>query len=164
MRGMLIALCTTLALSACSSGKTLHNTRSLTGGPDEFGVLPAHQLEIPQSLSFLPEPDAMAGNRAEPDPEAAAVAALGGRANGGVAGDAALMTAVSRYGTEAHIRETLAAEDATFRRRKGGFSLFGAAKTGRYFRAYRAMALDAYAEFQRFRAAGVTVPSAPPEH
>lgn len=84
--------------------------------------------------------------------------------NGVPASDGALVTAASRNGVDPAIRQTLAAEDATFRNRRSRFRLFGLfGGRDRYFRAYARQALDAYAELARFRAAGVATPTAPPQ-
>lgn len=142
--------------------------RSDTGGPDEFSVVPTRPLEVPTGATTLPEPTPGGSNLSDADPNAAAIAALGGRASaanaGGIpAADAALVTYVARYGTNPAIRQELAAEDAAFRRRKSGGGVLGLFRGGeRYFAAYAAMALDAYAELIRFRNLGVQVPSAPP--
>ena len=92
---------------------------------------------------------------------------LGGRPSaqfaGGIpAADAALIARVSRNGVAADIRATLAAEDARFRANRKRLSLFNPFARNRYFRAYAAQALDAYAELQRFRNLGVATPTAPP--
>lgn len=142
--------------------------RSDTGGPDEFSVVPTRPLEVPTGATTLPEPTPGGSNLSDADPNAAAIAALGGRASaanaGGIpAADAALVTYAARYGTDPAIRQELAAEDAAFRRRKSGGGVLGLLRgSERYFAAYAAMALDAYAELIRFRNLGVQVPSAPP--
>ena len=163
MRGLFIAILACVALTACSGGeRTLHNARALGNAPDEFGVNPSKPLDIPSSLSFLPAPTPNGVNRADATPIADAVAALGGTAGAGVSADDALMAEASRYGFDPAIRAELAAADADFRRRKTGLSWFRIFRNDRYFAAYRGQALDAYAELERFRAAGVVVPSAPP--
>ncbi|WP_373354888.1 DUF3035 domain-containing protein [Pseudoroseicyclus sp. CXY001] len=148
------------ALSACG-GRTLHQLDHGLAGPDEFSVLPTAPLVIPR-VATLPPPTPGGQNRADPQPNAAAIAALGGNAGAAVAGgvpatDAALVAAAG--GRDPSIRRTLAEEDAAFRSGAVAASNSGA---GRYFNAYRRQALDAYAELERFRAAGARVPSAPP--
>ncbi len=142
--------------------------RSTSGGPDEFSVLPSRPLEVPTGAATLPEPTPGGSNLSDPNPTADAIAALGGRpgaanAGGIPAADATLVSYVGRYGTNPAIRQELAAEDAAFRRRRSGGGFLGLFRGGeRYFQAYAAMALDAYAELIRFRNLGVQVPSAPP--
>lgn len=156
-----------LSLAACTSND--RGLRVLDGGagPDEFGVLPAAPLELPESFETLPQPTPGAANRTDPNPTADAIAVLGGRSGANVAGgvpasDRALVVAAGRNGVDPSIRETLASEDATFRTRVGRFGLFN--RGDRYFQAYSRQALDAYAELQRFRNAGVATPSAPPRN
>ena len=161
MRLAVLAILLT-GLAGCASGG-LHQLDHGLAGPDEFSVLPGDPLVIPQ-VATLPPPTPGGTNLADPQPNAAAVAALGGNPSamnaGGVpASDAALVAAASREGVDPSIRRTLAQEDAAFRSRAAAIGSFGRA---RYFRAYRGMALDAYAELERFRDAGAAVPSAPP--
>lgn len=165
---VILASLTALMMAACTSGeRSLHDSRNTGGGPDEFAVLPVKSLEIPAEMK-LPTPTPGGANRTDPNPKAAAIAALGGNAavlqRGGVpASDAALVSAASRNGVSADIRATLADEDARIRKTRRTFSLFGGlfSRNG-YFGAYANQALNAYAELQRFRQLGVATPSAPP--
>ncbi len=153
------SLAIALVLAGCSGSGRLHNFDTGFRTPDDFAVLPAHPLTIPDTSS-LPEPGGV--NLADPDPPGEAVALLGGSDGAGSAGDAALMTRVARYGVDPGIRALLAQEDAEWRRRAartGGPNIMG---RDRYFPAYARMALDPQAELARFRAAGVATPSAPP--
>lgn len=164
MRAVFLVLGCSL-LVACGGGP-LHNTRSATGGPDDFSVLPVAPLEIPESLT-LPTPTPGAPNLADPDPRGAAIVALGGnpaaaRAGGVPAADAALVAHATRNGTTPDIRALLAQEDAAFRGTRGRIGGFNPFARDRYFRAYAGQALDAQAELQRFRNLGVATPSAPP--
>ncbi|MEM6277806.1 MAG: DUF3035 domain-containing protein [Pseudomonadota bacterium] len=145
-----------VGLTACSGG--------LSEGPDEFAVVPQAPLEQPQDLSNLPTPVPGGQNRADPRPNAEAVAALGGGAQaGGVpASDNAIVTFASRFGVDPAIRSVLFAEDERFRARISRRGIFGGQRENRYFRTYRSQVLDAYAELSRFRVAGVAVPTAPP--
>ena len=148
---------TVLGLAACSN--------SVSEGPDEFGVVPSKPLEQPASLSDLPQPTPGAPNLADVTPNRDAVAALGGRTqSGGVpASDSAVVTFASRYGVDPAIRAELFEADETFRRNRGRLRILGIGSgRDRYFSAYAPQTLDAYAELERFRAAGVNVPSAPP--
>lgn len=154
-------------LVACSGGRGLRVLDTAGAGPDEFSVVPVRPLELPPTTA-LPPPTPGGNNLADPRPRSDAAAVLGGAgaalsAGGIPASDAALVAQASRNGLDPTIRQTLAAEDAAFRSRAGTLGLFNPFGRDRYFPAYRRQALDAYAELERFRAAGVAVPSAPPE-
>lgn len=138
-------------------------------GPDEFTVAPAKPLEDPPAQAALPPPTLGAGfNRADATPQADAIVALGGRENAttldGVAtGDAALLRHALRNGQDPAIRQTLAQEDAEFRRRNDGLILERLANSNLYFDSYRQQSLNQHAEMERLRARGVQTPGAPPE-
>jgi hypothetical protein len=160
-----IALLAMLGLMACSSGTPqLMNLR--TGdGPDEFGIVPPKPLEMPETLSDLPEPNPGGANRTDRDPEAEAAVALGGRpgAAGGIpSGDSALYAHAARFGLESGIRTTLASEDLQWRRDNNGRILERLFNVNVYYRAYRDQRLDQQAELQRWRKLGLRTPSAPP--
>ncbi len=167
-RGALaVAMAAVLALAACGGDKTpnLMNLRSSSNGPDEFGILPAKALELPEDLTALPEPTLGGANRTDPTPIDDAIVALGGspRAAGGVpAVDGALVRYGVRYGTAAGIRETLAAEDLEYRRKNDGRLLERIFNVNVYFKAYRKQSLDQQAELRRWRKGGRRTPSAPP--
>lgn len=156
-----------LALSACGrSDRTpqLMHIRS-DNGPDEFAILPPKALEMPEDLAALPEPTPGGANRTDHNPEAEAVAALGGqvRPAGAVpAGDGALITAAARHGVTSGIRDTLAAEDLEWRRDNNGRLLERMLNVNVYYKSYADMALDQHAELWRWRKAGARTPSAPP--
>jgi len=159
-KAALVILAATL-LTACSGNRGLRDLGNPSGGPDEFSVMPSRAIELPSDLSSLPEPTPGGTNRTDANPVADAIVALGGRpstAAGIPATDGALVTAAGRYGVSADIRSTVAAEDEAFRTSR---SRFGSG-ANRYFRAYAGQALDAYAEFDRLRALGIEVPTAPP--
>jgi len=168
MRALSISVLALVLLSACgSTERPLRDLRAAGGGPDEFAVIPAAPLVIPQTRA-LPTPTPGGVNRADPTPKADAIRALGGSPSaqiaGGVpAGDAALVAQASRYGVEPDIRAVLAAADAARLERARRSNLFNPLGRDRYFPAYASQALDAYAELERLRAAGVTVPTPPPE-
>ena len=132
-------------------------------GPDEFSVLPTEPLEIPEDLSSLPTPSPGGPNRTDPDPEADAIAALGGNIDRAQSGSQSLMSHATRFGVEADIRETLAAEDLAFRERNDGRILERMFNVNVYHRAYAPLSLDQYAELDRLRRLGVRTPAAPPE-
>ncbi|WP_264211970.1 DUF3035 domain-containing protein [Leisingera thetidis] len=162
-----IVLAGALAATGCGQ-KGLRLIQKPGTGPDEFLVLPTKPLAAPENYGSLPTPTPGGGNLTDPNPQAEAVAALGGKPgalvpSGGVpAGDAALVTASSRYGVEPGVRETVAQEDANFRhrnRRVGRIKLF---PVDRYEQLYRKQTLDPHAANEQFRRTGVATPSAPP--
>lgn len=159
---LLVLMTATLGLTACSQGTpTLMNLRNTESGPDEFAIVPTNELELPPTTA-LPTPTLGGTNRADPNPEADAIAALGGnieRANRNAGG---LLSHTNRFGVSPDIRGTLAAEDLAFRGDNGGRVLERLFGTNVYFRAYREQALDRYAELERLRRSGVQTPSAPP--
>jgi len=168
LRIFMLALAASV-VTGCSRNKEprLLNISSSTSGPDEFAILPNKQLQEPESYSALPTPTPGAGNRVDLNPEADAIAALGGnpnaRSRGIPASDAGLVNHVSRNGRTTGIRQQLATEDLNFRRRKDGRVLERLFNVNVYFRAYKRQSLDKYAELERFRRLGVRTPAAPPE-
>lgn len=82
-----IAVAAMVTLAACGGDRApqLMNLRS-GQGPDEFAIVPPKALEMPQSLSDLPEPTPGGYNRTDQNPEADAAVALGGKptAAGGI--------------------------------------------------------------------------------
>lgn len=171
MRAMRIVGMTALiaALAACSGNKGLRTLNSSKDGPDEFRVLPVKPLQEPTSFTALPVPTPGGVNRTDPNPNADAVAALGGRPAALQAGDripsadGALVRQAGRYGVTPNIRGELAAADADFRRRQARWTQLRIVPVDRYQQAYRSEALDPYAEAARFRRAGIPTPAAPPE-
>lgn len=159
-----IACALLLSLAACGrDDPTLFNVRKADRTPDEFSILPTQPLRMPPDLAALPVPTPGAGNLVDPAPKAQAIAALGGRADGGAGADGALVASVSRYGVQENIRGVLAAEDLAFRRANDGRLLERAFNVNVYYRAYRRQALDQYAELRRLRRAGVRTVAAPPD-
>lgn len=154
-------------LAGCGDGAPdLMNFAASNAGPDEFLVVPNKPLETPPDLAALPPPGGV--SRAEPDPRADAVAALGGSPaaivpSGQVAaGDGALVNHASRYGRDPAIRAELAEDDLEFRRRNDGLFLERAFNRNIYYDSYARQQLDQQAELDRFRRAGVKTPAAPP--
>jgi hypothetical protein len=142
------------------------NLDGTTEGPDEFAIVPTRPLEMPSDFAALPPPTPGASNRADRNPQAELVAALGGRpaALGAVpAADGAVVAHATRFGVTPGIRDQLATEDLEFRRRNRGRPLERLFNVNTYFRAYREMSLDRYAELERWRAAGARTPAAPPQ-
>ncbi|NSX55007.1 DUF3035 domain-containing protein [Parasulfitobacter algicola] len=164
----IIVLISVFGLTACDQGDPeLMNVQSTGEGPDEFGVLPVKPLEEPPNYAQLPTPTPGGSNITDPQPKADAIAALGGNPNraraGGIpAADAAIVSHTSRFGRDAAIRQTLAAEDLEFRRRNRGLPLERAFNVNVYYKAYEPLTLDSYRELERFRRLGVRTPAAPP--
>lgn len=156
-----------VALSACAprdKEPNLMNIRQTSQGPDEFSIVPPKPLQEPPSFSDLPEPTPGGANRTDPTPNADAVAALGGNpgALSGGSVEGGIASYAGRYGTDAGIRSELAAADLEWRRTHDGRLLERLFSVNVYFKAYEAMALDQYAELQRWRRKGLRTPAAPP--
>ncbi|SMR82396.1 Protein of unknown function [Aliiroseovarius halocynthiae] len=155
-----------LGLSACAKrDNSLMNLRATQGGPDEFAILPTKPLQEPKSYAELPTPTPGRANLADPTPEADAVAALGGNLREGTlrGGEGALVSAASRYGVSANIREVLAAQDAEWRKDNRGRLLERLFNVNVYYRAYDAVALNQHGELARLRRLGLWTPAAPPQ-
>ena len=155
------------ALAGCGSGNLI-NTKHNQPGPDEFGILPTKPIEMPPSFSSLPPPTPGLPNRTDIDPQAEAVAALGGnparlQPSGTSASDGALLRQTGRYGTDPNVRVALAAEDAEFRSRNRGRVLERLFNVTTYYDAYEDVELDQHRELERVRVAGVRNVGAPPE-
>ncbi|WP_343080681.1 DUF3035 domain-containing protein [Ostreiculturibacter nitratireducens] len=167
-----IAFVALTALTACAPRDRqpeLMNIRSQNRTPDEFAIVPTKPLTLPEDLAALPEPTPGGTNITDPTPEADAIAALGGnpetvaRRGAVPASDGGLVAHAGRFGVSAGIRDQLAAEDLEWRRRNDGRLLERWFNVNVYFKAYRRMSLDKYAELERWRAAGVRTVSAPPD-
>ncbi|WP_417250272.1 DUF3035 domain-containing protein [Celeribacter sp.] len=149
-----------VALTACAPKETLRPA-AISAGPDEFGVVPNRLLEPPEDFASLPAPTPQGSNLADVTPKADAVIALGGRPASETGVDGGIVNYVSRYGVDPNIRADLEESDNRVLKSRGFFA-FPWSKN-KYERAYRRFALDPYAEWERLRAAGVVVPSAPPQ-
>ena len=168
-RTVLAIIAASMAVSACMDEARMMNIRATNPGPDEFGVVPTDPLTLPSNYAELPPPDPNVGNRADPNPEADAIAALGGNPNlldrpGIPRSEASIVNAATRYGVSSDIRDVLAEEDAKFRSKHRGKLLERWFGTTVYFSAYSSQALDSYAELERLRRAGVNTPAAPPQN
>jgi Protein of unknown function (DUF3035) len=151
-----------LALGGCAEGGLAGNLRAagVAGKPDEFMVLPTKPLEMPTNLAALPTPAPGTVNRVDYQPNSEAIAGLTGRPVAGVTGAEAL---VARAGpADPSVRAQLAAEDVVWRETHHGLLLERAFSRDRAELVYRDMTLNAPAEFERLRGAGVQVPAAPP--
>ncbi len=167
-RPLLVALAGITVLAACApEDPSLMNFRR-TGTPDEFAIVPALPLQPPPEVAALPPPTPGADNRADPNPEADAVAALGGNpealARTGVpAADGGLVNHTSRYGRDPTIRDQLAEEDLAYRQSNRGRILERWFNINRYHDSYRGQTLNQHSELDRFRDAGLRTPAAPPD-
>lgn len=153
-----------LTLAACGDGDGVPDLMNLRAGdgPDEFAILPPKPLQLPESLTELPEPTPGGANLTDPNPTADAIIALGGRPDAGVSGDAGLLNHTGRYGRAPGIRAELAAEDLEYRERNNGRLLERLFNRNVYYSAYGPLSLDQQAELRRWRARGVRTVSAPP--
>lgn len=168
MQRSLLISAALLALAACSgSGEPnlLNIYQPREEGPDEFAVLPAKALEMPEDLAALPEPTPGGTNRTDPTPYEDAAIALGGNPTvlTRASGDGALVSYAGRYGVDQNIRAQLAAADLEYRRNNDGRVLERLFNVNVYFRAYEPMSLDQYAELERLRRAGIRTSSVPPD-
>jgi len=165
MRALTFSVLALFVLTACgNTDRPLRALQPAGGGPDEFAVILANPLVVPNDITALPEPTPLGGNRADPSPNADAIAALGGSASAQIAGgipanDTALVAHTARYGVDPAIRSRLAAEDARILERARNRNFFNPLNRDRYFAAYSRQALDADAELARLAAAGVAVPT-----
>ncbi len=164
-----VALAAMGGLGGCAN-KGLRTLTSNGPGPDEFLVLPVKPLSKPDSYQTLPAPTPGGVNLVDPNPRADAIVALGGRAsaldpNAPIPGsDGALVNAASRYGVTPDIRQSLAEQDARFRKQQARLSSIKLFRVDRYNQAYRRQALDPFVEARRFQRAGIATPTAPPEN
>lgn len=160
-----IAIAGVVGLSACGSTQ-LMNIETGQNSPDEFAILPTRPLTMPPDLALLPAPTPDGANITDPNPNADAVAALGGNpvrlADQGVAtSDGALVAHAARRGSDPAIRENLAQADADWRSRNKRRPLEALFGTTVYQRAYRPLALDGQSEQQRWQRAGAITQTSP---
>lgn len=160
MRASLIitGLCVCAALAGCGkSGLRLLDERK--NAPDEFLVLPAHELEDPADYNILPTPTPGGVNRTDRDPQAEAIAALGGNADAARAGDAALLTATNRYGVQSDIRQELSEEDEQLRKRNKFLINLKLFPTDNYAEIYEKQTLDAAETAISYQNSGIPTPN-----
>lgn len=163
----IIGLIGVVAASGCAQ-KQLRDIRATSTGPDEFLILPPKPLTPPADYAGLPTPTPGGSNLTDANPQSDAIAALGGKPSALVPGqsipasEAGLVTASSRYGVEANVRQTLAAEDAAFLKRKRRGGRIKIVPVDRYEQIYSRQTLEPFAVNEAFRRAGVATPSAPP--
>jgi hypothetical protein len=153
-----------VALAGCGEGGLAGGLRAagVAQTPDEFMVLPTRPLEMPENFAALPPPTPGVPNRVDFRPHAEAVAGLTGAP--GPAGSADGTALVAAAGPrQPGIRQSLAVEDAEWRATHRGLLIPRLLSRGNpEALTYQPMVLDAAAEFERLRAAGVEVPAAPP--
>lgn len=152
-----ICLLAFAALVACGQSREL-TPNTVKSGPDEFALVPNKPLQQPKDFSILPPPTPGGDNLTDATPKSDAIAALGGRVPPVTGVDGGIVSYASRYGINPSIRADLDKSDERRRTTRGGFLGFG---KNSYEKAYRGLALDAWAEWERLRALGVIVPSAP---
>ena len=165
--GSLLALC--LVATACTREPTqmiLPQRGQVT--PDEFAILPSKPLETPADLTALPPPTPGAPNRTDVNPQADAVAALGGNPNrvipdGQLGPDGALIRQTTRYGVDPQIRIDLAKADYDFRSRNRGRLLERWFNVPIYYKTYRREELNQHGVNEYYRQRGVPTVAAPPD-
>ena len=147
MRAMILSVLALATFAACgNTDRPLRDLRTSDGGPDEFSVIPAQPLALPETLTLL-APTPGGTNLADPSPKADAIAALGGNraaqfAGGIPANESGLVAQVSRFGVDTDIRTALAERDAQLRQRKKLSNVFNPLNRDRYFALYAGQALD----------------------
>ncbi|MEM6636950.1 MAG: DUF3035 domain-containing protein [Pseudomonadota bacterium] len=144
------------------------SVNNTSAGPDEFSIVPRNPLVIPEDLAALPRPTPAGRNRADANPQADVVAALGGNAglvepDGTLRSEPALVAHVTRFGLNPDIRGELAAEDLAFRRANRGRLLERWFNLNVYYDAYSVQSLNQHAELRRLQQAGVQTPAPPPQ-
>ena len=163
----IIVLALAMGVSGCSK-KGLMDLRTNSQGPDEFLILPVKPLTIPADRTSLPTPTPGQANLTDQNPNADAIAALGGNParlgdQGIPATDGALVTQASRHGVPADIRTTLAEADQKFRDRQRRGTRIRLFPVDRYAQAYRRSKIDPFDEVERYRRSGFQTPTSPPE-
>ena len=156
-----------LVLGACGApdNPVLMHAAAQEREPDEFGILPTAPLEMPSDFAALPAANPGGTNRVDPQPRADVARALGGSPAAAIAPgavDGGIVNYTARFGRSENIRDQLAAEDLEHRQRNRGRLLERMFGVNVYVQAYEHMALDKYAELERWRRAGVRTPTAPP--
>jgi hypothetical protein len=162
MNGLKVAMVLVLActVTACAPKRTL-TPSAITGGADEFAIVPTRTLESPDDFSTLPAPTPGGSNATDVSPKADAIAALGGRLpTVASAADGNVLSYASRYGVDANIRAELSEADEKFLKRKTNTPSWPWV-SNKYERAYTRFGLDATAELERLRSLGISVPSMP---
>ena len=165
--GLLLALCVLVSGCTRKPPQIMHPQRGMVT-PDEFAILPTKPIEMPRDYTALPPPTPGAGNRTDVNPQAEAVAALGGNparvsTDGKLGDDGALIRQTTRYGVQPQIRTELAAADLEFRQRNRGRLLERWFAVPTYYKAYRRDELNQHGTTAYYRRAGVPTSAAPPD-
>jgi hypothetical protein len=158
-----------LTLAACT-GRDGSRSLTLVGrndGPNEFSLVPAKPLQQPEDLTALPEPTPGGPNRSDRNPEAEAIAALGGD-QGAIFGpspaaDNALLANATRFGVDSDIRRELARDHLDYIRQPRGILRRRISLTPEeYLDAYDFMALDQATMNHLARRVGTRTPAVQP--
>ncbi len=162
LRALIAGAVLMLPLAACGDDGLAGSMRrsGIVGQPDEFMILPTRPLEMPSDLSALPPPAPGTTNRVDRQPRTETIATLTGHPPTAAPGAPALVAAAGPV--TPGIRAALAAEDDTYVRENQPRVLERWFGGDRNRQIYESMALDAEAEYNRLRAAGLRVPAAPP--
>ena len=166
LRSTVLAITSAAVLAGCAD-TGLRDLKSDSSGPDEFQVQTGKPLQQPTGLTALPVPTPGGANLVDQRPIDDANTALGGRAagspNGPIPGsDGAIVTYASRFGVAPDIRQSLAEEDAQFRKNRGRFTRIRIVPVDLYNKVYDGFALNPFEVADSFRRAGVKTPSSPP--
>ena len=166
MRSTVLAITSAVVLAGCAD-TGLRDLKSDSSGPDEFQVQTVKPLQQPAGLTTLPVPTPGGANLVDQRPIDDAATALGGRAAGSPTGpipgsDGAVVTYASRFGVAPDIRQSLAAEDAKFRKNRGRFTQIRIVPVDQYNKVYKKFAIDPFEVADSFRRAGIRPPSSPP--
>lgn len=166
LRGIVVGTVLVLSLGACANDG-LRVLTSDSQGPDEFLVHPVKPLQQPENLAALPTPTPGGANLTDHRPLDDVAIALGGKARPSASGpipgsDGAIVSYASRFGVSADIRQSLAQEDAEFRKGRARFTQYKIVSVDNYDKVYEGYALDPFAVAESFRRIGVKTPSSPP--
>ena len=165
-RGIVLGMVLALTLGACAN-TGLRTLKSRSAGPDEFLVQPVKPLQLPPDVEVLPPPTPGGRNLVDANPLEDATIAVGGRKQSSPdgpipGGDGVIVTYASRFGVAGDIRQSLAQEDAEFRRKKSRFTQYRIVNVDRYNEVYKRFAINPFAVAESYRQIGVKTPSSPP--
>ena len=154
-----------VALAACggSGDPRLMNLRNTESGPDEV-LGPADRTDRdPAKHARASAAHPRGVNRTRSRPEGDAIRALGGNPERAARASGDVITYASRFGVSpVHPRHAGRRGSGVPPPQRRTPLLERIFNTNVYFRAYRPLALDRYAELERLRRAGIRTPAAPP--